>query len=51
MPVEEMLDDVNLSKLKEMAKAQGIKGYSSMNKDELKKALSSDLSEEEKKDD
>ena len=51
MPVEEMLDDVNLSKLKEMAKAQGIKGYSSMNKDELKKALSNDLSEEEKKDD
>ena len=51
MPVEEMLDDINLSKLKEMAKAQGIKGYSSMNKDELKKALSNDLSEEEKKDD
>ena len=51
MPVEEMLDDVNLSKLKEMAKAQGIKGYSSMNKYELKKALSNDLSEEEKKDD
>ena len=51
MPVEEMLDDVNLSKLKEMAKAQGIKGYSSMNKDELKKALSNDLSEEDKKDD
>ena len=51
MPVEEMLDDVNLSKLKEMAKAQGIKGYSSMNKDELKKALSNDLSEEGKKDD
>ena len=50
MPVEEMLDDVNLSKLKEMAKAQGIKGYSSMNKDELKKALSNDLSEEEKND-
>ena len=51
MPVEEMLDDVNLSKLKEMAKAQGITGYSSMNKDELKKALSNDLSEEDKKDD
>ncbi len=51
MPVEEMLDDVNLSKLKEMAKAQGIKGYSSMNKDELKKALSNDLSEEDEKDD
>ena len=50
MPVEEMLDDVNLSKLKEMAKAQGIKGYSSMNKDELKKALSNDLSEEDKND-
>ena len=51
MPVEEMLDDVNLSKLKEMAKTQGIKGYSSMNKDELKKALSNDLSEEDEKDD
>ncbi len=51
MPVEEMLDDVNLSKLKEMAKTQGIKGYSSMNKDELKKSLSNDLSEEDEKDD
>lgn len=46
MPEEDMLDDVSLPKLKEMAKEKGIKGYSSMNKDELKKALSSELKEE-----
>ena len=39
MPTEDMLDDINLSKLKEIAKEKGIKGYSSMNKDELKKVL------------
>ena len=43
MPEEDMLDDVNLSKLKEIAKEKGIKGYSSMNKDELKKVLSDDI--------
>ena len=47
MPDEDMLDDVTLPKLKEMAKEKGIKGYSTMNKDELKKALSSELKEEE----
>ncbi len=39
MPPEDMLEDVNLSKLKEMAKEKGIKGYSTMSKEELKKAL------------
>ena len=43
MPDDDMLDDVSLSKLKEMAKEKGIKGYSSMNKDELKKALTEEL--------
>lgn len=46
MPVDDMLDDVPLAKLKEMAKEKGIKGYSSMNKEELKKALSGELKEE-----
>lgn len=45
MPVDDMLDDVSLSKLKEMAKETGIKGYSSMNKEELKKSLSGELKE------
>ena len=42
MPREDMLDDVSVSKLKEMAKEKGIKGYSSMSKEELKKELSKD---------
>ena len=42
MPKEDMLDDVSVSKLKEMAKEKGIKGYSSMSKEELKKELSKD---------
>lgn len=46
MPDEEMLDDVSLSKLKEMAKEKKIKGYSSMSKEELKKALSEEVKEE-----
>ncbi len=46
MPVDDMLDDVPLAKLKEMAKEKGIKGYSSMNKEEIKKALSGELKEE-----
>ena len=51
MPVDDMLDDVNLSKLKEMAKEKGIKGYSSMNKEELKKALSGEVKEDTKEND
>ncbi len=43
MPDDDMLEDVSLSKLKEMAKEKGIKGYSSMNKDEIKKALTEEL--------
>ena len=46
MPDNDMLDDVNISKLKEMAKEKKIKGYSSMNKEELKKALSDDLKDD-----
>ena len=46
MPDEDMLDDVSISKLKEMAKEKEIKGYSSMDKDELKKALATELKEE-----
>ena len=46
MPEEDMLDDVTLPKLKEMAKEKKIKGYSSMTKEELKKALSDSLKEE-----
>ena len=45
MPVEEMLDDVNLSKLKEMAKEKKIIGYSKMSKEDLNKALSEDTLE------
>ena len=48
MPDEDMLDDVTLSKLKEMDKEKGIKGYSSMNKEELKKALSGETKENNK---
>ena len=48
MPDEDMLDDVTLSKLKEMAKEKEIKGYSSMNKEELKKALSGETKENNK---
>ena len=46
MPDNDMLDDVSLPKLKDMAKEKGIKGYSSMTKEELKKALSDTLKEE-----
>ena len=48
MPEEDMLDDVNISKLKERAKEKGIKGYSAMNKEELKKNLAGELKEENK---
>ena len=34
------LEELSLNKLKEIAKSKGIKGYSKMNKEELKKALS-----------
>ena len=51
MPKEDMLDDVSLSKLKEMAKGEDIKGYSSMNKEELKKALSKEVDKEKKEND
>ena len=51
MPNEEMLDDVSLTKLKEIAKEKGIKGYSSMDKEELKKALATELKEEKEKND
>ena len=51
MPKEDMLDDVSLSKLKEMAKEEDIKGYSSMNKEELKKALSKEVEKEKKEND
>ena len=51
MPKEDMLDDVSLSKLKEMAKEGDIKGYSSMNKEELKKALSKEADKEKKEND
>ena len=40
MPPIDMLDDVNINKLKEIAKEKNIKGYSKMNKEELKKAIS-----------
>ena len=49
MPVEEMLDDVSISKLREMAKEKKIKGYSKMTKEELKKELSFESKEETKK--
>ena len=51
MPKEDMLDDISLSKLKEMAKEEDIKGYSSMNKEELKKALSKEADKEKKEND
>ncbi len=35
MPKDDTLDDMSLTKLKELAKQQGIKGYSSMTKEEL----------------
>ena len=47
MPTIDMLDDINLDKLKEMAKEKKIKGYSSMNKEELKKALSEDIKDKQ----
>jgi cell division protease FtsH len=46
MPEEDMLDDLSTAKLKELAKEKKIKNYSSMNKDELKKALSEEVKEE-----
>ena len=46
MPEDDMLDDVSLVKLKEMAKEKGVKGYSSMSKEEIKKALENELKEE-----
>lgn len=46
MPDDDMLDDVTLPKLKEMAKEKGIKGYSTMSKDDLKKTLEEVLKEE-----
>ena len=46
MPVDDMLDDVSLPKLKEMAKEKGIKGYSKMTKEELKKVLEDYIKEE-----
>ncbi len=48
MPADDMLDDVSLSKLKEMAKEKGIKGFSSMSKDELKKILTEELMDDSK---
>ena len=50
MPDDEMLDDVSLNELKEMAKEKEIKGYSTMNKEELKKALETELKEEKEND-
>lgn len=49
MPADDMLDDVSLSKLKEMAKEKKIKGFSSMNKDELKKVLTEELTDNNNK--
>lgn len=51
MPADDMLDDVSLSKLKEMAKEKKIKGFSSMNKEELKKVLTEELTDNNKKND
>ena len=45
MPEEDMLDDLTVSKLKELAKEKDIKGYTQMDKKELKKALEKDLKE------
>ena len=36
---EASLDDLKLNELKELAREKGIKGYSSMDKEELKKRL------------
>ena len=47
MPVEEdMFIDVPLSKLKEMAKEKGIKGYSTKNKEQLKEELKNKIEKE-----
>ena len=46
MPEDEMLDDLTVSKLKEIAKSEGIKGYNSMSKEELKKALNKETKED-----
>ncbi len=46
MPNDEMLDDLTLPKLKELAKEKEIKGYSTMTKEEIKKALEEVLKEE-----
>ena len=45
MPTDDMLEDVPLAKLKEMAKEKGIKGYTKMDKETLKKALSNEVEE------
>ena len=46
MPDDEMLSDVDVSKLKEMAKEKKIDGYKEMNKAKLKKALSDEVKKE-----
>ena len=39
MPEEVEEDEMSLTQLKEIAKEKGVKGYSKMNKEELKKAI------------